>query len=75
MNMRDPGEKGENVKAVIFAKNNSFDIFDTRNDQSFVSMQNMTGSSMVLFSCFYVAHFGQKTNLKNLHVDIFEAFG
>ena len=61
--MRDPGEKGENFKAVIF---------DTK---SFMSMQNLTGSSMVPFSSFCVAYFGHNTNLKILDIYIFEAFG
>ena len=61
--MRDPGEKGQNFRAVIFAT------------KSFLSIQNWTGSSMVLFSSFYVVYFGQKANLKFFHMDIFEAFG
>ena len=63
MNLRDPGEKGENFKAVIFATT------------SIISMQNFTGSSMVLFSSFYMAYFCQKTNLKILHMNILKAFG
>ena len=50
--MRDLGKNGENFKAVIFAA------------KSFVSMQNFTGSSLVLFSSFCIAYFCQKTNLK-----------
>ena len=61
MNMRDPGEKGQNFKAVILATK--------------VFMQIVTGSLMVLFLTFCVTEFGQKTNLKHLHMDIFEAFG
>ena len=38
-------------------------------------MQNLTGSSLVLFSSFCAAHFGQRTNLKILPIDIFEDFG
>ena len=67
-------KKGENFKVVIFAI------------KSFHSMQNLTGSSMVQFSPFFVprtlvlhilhvTYFGQKTNLKVLPLDIFEAFG
>ena len=70
MNMRDPGEKGENFKAVIFVA--ILVIFAIK---SYLSMQNVPGSSMVLFSSFYVAYFGQKTSLKILYMDIFEAFG
>ena len=65
MNLRDPGEKGENFKAAIFATK-----------KNIVSMQNFTGSSMVLlFSSFCTAYFCQKTNLKILHMDVFKAFG
>ena len=51
MSLRDPGEKGENLKAVIFTTN------------SIVSVKNFTRSSMVLFSSFGMAYFCQKTNL------------
>ena len=63
MIMRDPGEKGENFEAVIFAI------------KSFLSVQNLTWSSIVLFSSFCVAYFGKKKHLKILPMDIFEEFG
>ena len=46
--MGDSGEKGENFEVVIFAI------------KGFLSMQNLTWSSIVLFSSFCVAYFGKK---------------
>ena len=60
--MGDSGEKGENFEVVIFVT------------KSFLSMQSLTGSSIVLFLSVYVAYLGKKTNLKILHMEIFEAF-
>ena len=48
VNLRDPGEKGENFKAVILPQ------------KSIVSMQSFTGSLMVLFSSFCMTYFCQK---------------
>ena len=62
MIIRNPGEKGDNFNVVIFAT------------KSFPSMQHL-GISIVLFSSFCIAHFGQKTNLKILPMAIFEGFG
>ena len=65
MIMRDPGEKVENFKVVIFAI------------KIFLWMQDLTWSSMVLLSslCVSVLHTLVKTNLKILPMDIFETSG
>ena len=61
--MGDSGEKGENFEVVIFAI------------KSFLSIQSLTGSSIVLFLSVCVAYLGKKrTNLEILHMEIFEAF-
>ena len=51
--------KIDNFSVVIFAI------------KIFLSMQNLTGSSIVLLSSCCVAYFGQKTDLKILPMDIF----
>ena len=56
-------KKDDNFNVVIFAI------------KGFLSIQNLTGRSMVPLSCFSVAYFGKKKNLKTLPVDILEAFG
>ena len=53
--MRDPGEKGESFKVVIFVI------------KSFVLDAKLMASSMVLFSSFCVAYFGKKINFTYGH--------
>ena len=53
MIIRDPGEKGENFKAVIFAI------------KIYLSMQNLTANSMVLFSYFFLHALVKERMYKN----------
>ena len=63
INLRDPGEKKLKISKLLFLPQTAL-----------FSMQNFTGSSIVLFSSFCVTYFCQKMNLKIWHMDIFEAF-
>ena len=62
MNLRDPGKKGENFKAVIFTR------------KSIVSMQNFTGSSIVLFSSFCIFLVKKKNEFENFTYGHFQSF-
>ena len=61
MNLRDPGEKGENFKAYIFATKHFY-----------AECYGEFNGAIFIFLCGILL---SKTNLKMLHMDIFEVFG
>ena len=63
MIIKDPGEKKTKILSCYFCRKELF------------FYGKLDGSSMVLFSSFCVTYFGEKTNVKILPIDLFEAFG